>query len=154
MNQKDRRTRVFIIGAGLGGLSAAWFLSKHRPDVDVIVCEASWVPGGKAVSGRAAPPVGGGMPHFVEEHGLHMLFGTYQQTWQMLADCYEEVDRPVSHAFRRIEQAFTPQKLVVFDERGGAAGGNTGSSLPTRGRAIRGTRARLLPSTTWGCSVN
>jgi len=42
------RKRVIIIGAGLGGLTAAWHVSKHHSDVDVIVYEASWVPGGKA----------------------------------------------------------------------------------------------------------
>ncbi len=109
------RKRVIIIGAGLGGLTAAWHLSKHRSDVDVVVYEASWVPGGKAASGREHPQPPPGNPHLIEEHGLHMLFGTYRQTWRMLADCYREIDRPVNYTFRRIEEAFTPQRRIVFD---------------------------------------
>jgi uncharacterized protein with NAD-binding domain and iron-sulfur cluster len=108
------RKRVIIIGAGLGGLAAAWRLST-RSDVDIIVYEASWVPGGKAASGRKHPEPSFGEPHLIEEHGLHMLFGTYHETWRMLADCYRELNRPVHYAFRRIEEAFTPQRRIAFD---------------------------------------
>jgi uncharacterized protein with NAD-binding domain and iron-sulfur cluster len=110
---------VIIVGAGLGGLSAAWHLTRRRRDLQVEVYDASWVPGGKAVSGRDDHEQPDGRPHLVKEHGLHMLFGTYRETWRMLSDCYEALlgKRPVDHVFRRIEQAFTPQGRIVFDER-------------------------------------
>jgi uncharacterized protein with NAD-binding domain and iron-sulfur cluster len=122
-----RKRRVIIVGAGLGGLSAAWHLTRtRRNDVQVVVYEASWLPGGKAASGRAEPEPSDGSPHRVEEHGLHMLFGSYRETWHLLRECYRDLLRfdPPSRAFRRIEQAFAAQQRIVFDERNA-----TGASL-------------------------
>ncbi len=39
-------TRVVVVGAGVTGLTAAWGLRRHRPDLDVIVVEASARAGG------------------------------------------------------------------------------------------------------------
>ncbi|UXU65089.1 protoporphyrinogen oxidase [Staphylococcus agnetis] len=40
-------TKVAIIGAGITGLSSAFFIKKHFPNVDITIYEASDVPGGK-----------------------------------------------------------------------------------------------------------
>ncbi|MEP7370204.1 MAG: protoporphyrinogen oxidase [Dermatophilaceae bacterium] len=39
--------RVVIVGGGITGLTAAWFLRQGSPDLDVVVLDGSKVPGGK-----------------------------------------------------------------------------------------------------------
>ncbi|MCO4328170.1 protoporphyrinogen oxidase [Staphylococcus hyicus] len=40
-------TKVAVIGAGITGLSSAFFIKKHYPGVEITIYEASDVPGGK-----------------------------------------------------------------------------------------------------------
>ncbi|REI18152.1 FAD-dependent oxidoreductase, partial [Staphylococcus felis] len=40
-------TRVAVIGAGITGLSSAFFIKKNYPEVDVTIYEATNRPGGK-----------------------------------------------------------------------------------------------------------
>src|SRR3712207_5058554 len=45
--QSARRPRVVVVGAGISGLAAAWELRARRPDVEVVVLEATDRVGGK-----------------------------------------------------------------------------------------------------------
>src|SRR3954447_1192002 len=81
--------RVAILGGGVSGLAAAWELS--RPELDdrfaVTVYERSWQLGGKGASSRG--------PHGrIEEHGLHVWLGYYDNAFRVLRDVYRAVDRP------------------------------------------------------------
>lgn len=44
------RTDVVVIGAGIAGLTVAFTLNRERPDLNVVVLEASERPGGKVLS--------------------------------------------------------------------------------------------------------
>ena len=81
--------KVAIIGGGMAGLSAAWRLSEPgwRDRFDSItVYQRGWRLGGKAASSRG--------PHGrIEEHGLHIWLGYYENAFGMLRECYAELDR-------------------------------------------------------------
>jgi len=79
------RERVAIIGGGMGGLSAAYALSK--PEIadkyDITVFQMGWRLGGKCATGRG--PFGR-----IEEHGIHGFLGAYYNTLEMMYDVYEK----------------------------------------------------------------
>ena len=81
--------KVAILGGGMAGLSAAWRLSEPgwRDRFDSItVYQRGWRLGGKGASSRG--------PHGrIEEHGLHIWLGYYENAFGMLRECYAELDR-------------------------------------------------------------
>src|ERR1700722_17994284 len=82
------RRRVAILGGGMAGLSAAYELTKTRSLRDqneVTVYQLGWRLGGKAASGRDA--LGRNL-----EHGLHVWFGMYENTFKMIQEVYDARD--------------------------------------------------------------
>lgn len=80
------RTKVAIVGGGMGGLAAAWELSRpeHAGRFDVTVYQRGWRLGGKGASGVAIDAPDGR----IEEHGIHILMGFYRNSFEILEDCY------------------------------------------------------------------
>jgi len=84
-----RKGRVAILGGGMGGLSVAWRLSEPgwRDRFDSItVYQRGWRLGGKGASHR-------GENGRIEEHGLHVWLGSYENAFTLLRECYAELDR-------------------------------------------------------------
>jgi uncharacterized protein with NAD-binding domain and iron-sulfur cluster len=80
---------VAILGGGMAGLVAAWRLSqpRHRDRVGrVTVYQRGWRLGGKGASSR-------GVNGRIEEHGLHVWLGYYDNAFRVMRDCYAELDR-------------------------------------------------------------
>jgi uncharacterized protein with NAD-binding domain and iron-sulfur cluster len=84
-----RPRRVAILGGGIAGLTAAWELSRPelRDRFAVTVYERDWRLGGKGASSR-------GIHGRIEEHGLHVWLGYYDNAFRLLREVYEELDRP------------------------------------------------------------
>jgi uncharacterized protein with NAD-binding domain and iron-sulfur cluster len=81
--------KVAILGGGMAGLSAAWRLSEPgwRDRFDSItVYQRGWRLGGKGASSR-------GVNGRIEEHGLHVWLGCYENAFRLLRECYTELDR-------------------------------------------------------------
>ena len=81
--------KVVILGGGMAGLSAAWRLSEPgwRDRFDSItVYQRGWRLGGKGASSRGANGR-------IEEHGLHIWLGSYENAFGLLRECYAELDR-------------------------------------------------------------
>jgi uncharacterized protein with NAD-binding domain and iron-sulfur cluster len=81
--------RIVIIGGGMSGLVTAWELTS-LPDwksrYTITLLQQGWRLGGKGASGR-------GVDDRIEEHGLHVLFGFYENAFRILRRVYEEVRR-------------------------------------------------------------
>lgn len=109
----ERPIRVAIIGGGCAGMSAAFELSapELRGRYEVTVYQAGHRLGGKGASGRG--------PHGrIEEHGLHLWMGYYENAFRMMRRCYEELDRdPRRCPIASIETAFEPAPEVGLTER-------------------------------------
>src|SRR5206468_6215193 len=73
------------------------------------IYQLGWRCGGKCATGRNLEKGAR-----VEEHGLHLWFGGYDNAFRLLADCYEELDRPPHHPLRRMEDAWSPLSGVVL----------------------------------------
>ena len=99
--------RVAIIGGGCAALAAAFELS--RPELEgrfsVTVYQMGWRLGGKGASGR-------GVSDRIEEHGLHLWMGYYENAFRLLRECYAELQRSAAAEFPwRFEDAFSPANL-------------------------------------------
>ena len=78
--------RVAILGGGAGAMTAAMWLStrgwRNRFE-SITVYQMGWRLGGKGASGR-------GVHDRIEEHGLHVWLGFYDNAFRTLAACYDE----------------------------------------------------------------
>lgn len=80
------RQKIAILGAGAAGLAAAWELTREagwRDRYDVTVYTLGFRVGGKTATGRGAFAR-------IEEHGIHILQGWYDESFRLLADAYAE----------------------------------------------------------------
>jgi uncharacterized protein with NAD-binding domain and iron-sulfur cluster len=108
--------RVAILGGGMAGLSAAWRLSepgwRERFD-SITVYQRGWRLGGKAASSR-------GEHGRIEEHGLHVWLGSYENAFWLLRQCYAELDRAASDSqapIRSWDQAMIPSDNLALADR-------------------------------------
>ena len=99
--------RVAILGGGIAGLSAAWRLSEpgwRDRFESITVYQRGWRLGGKGASSR-------GEAGRIEEHGLHIWLGSYENAFALLRECYDELDRGTTDPAAPIRawwQAITP----------------------------------------------
>lgn len=112
------RGHVAILGGGMAGLSAAWRLSEPgwRDRFDSItVYQRGWRLGGKGASSRG--------PHGrIEEHGLHVWLGSYENSFALLRECYAELDRGTTDSaapIRTWDQALIPADSLGIADRWG-----------------------------------
>ena len=113
-----KRGRVAILGGGMAGLSAAWRLSEAgwRDRFDAItVYQRGWRLGGKAASSR-------GSHGRIQEHGLHVWLGCYDNAFALLRECYAELDRATTDPEAPIhcwDQALIPSDSLGIADRMG-----------------------------------
>lgn len=111
--------KVAILGGGMAGLSAAWRLSEPgwRDHFDSItVYQRGWRLGGKAASSR-------GQNGRIEEHGLHIWLGSYENSFGLLRECYAELDRAATDPaapIRTWDQAIIPADDLGLAEQMGS----------------------------------
>ncbi len=111
------KTRVAILGGGVGAMTAAFMLSEApvRDRFDVTVYQKGWRLGGKGASGRNADRA-----QRIEEHGPHFFLGFYGNAFWMLQKCYRELARPAGSPLARWDDAFKPLGLItLLEPKGG-----------------------------------
>ena len=100
----------------MAGLTAAWRLSEAgwRDELESItVYQRGWRLGGKGASSR-------GPNGRIEEHGLHLWLGYYENAFRLLRECYAELDRPHTDPEAPIQtwrDAFFPAATVGLEDR-------------------------------------
>jgi uncharacterized protein with NAD-binding domain and iron-sulfur cluster len=110
VSSRARRRKVAIIGGGCAGMAAAFELSRPERGYDVTVFQQGWRLGGKGASGR-------GPSGRIEEHGLHVWMGYYENAFRLMRECYEELGRARSSPLATWEDAFTPSGDVAAADR-------------------------------------
>lgn len=111
----EQRIKVAILGGGLGGVTAAFYLTSSpflRRRYHVTLHQMGWRLGGKAASGRVADA-----GQRIEEHGLHMLMGFYENAFRMLRAAYDEWAPPPDCPLQTWTDAFTPQHVITLMEQ-------------------------------------
>jgi uncharacterized protein with NAD-binding domain and iron-sulfur cluster len=103
--------KIAILGGGMGGLSAAFELSDpaNPKGYDITVYQLGWRLGGKGASGRNAQ-----YEQRIEEHGIHVFFGFYDNVFSVMRACYDELAREGGSGFKHFEDALVKQSLISF----------------------------------------
>ena len=107
------RKKVAIIGGGCAAMATALELTKpeRQGEFDITIYQMGWRLGGKGASGRDAET------GRIEEHGLHLWMGFYENAFRLMRDCYGELDRPEDHPLRTWQDAFVPDNFVGVTEK-------------------------------------
>src|SRR5205809_724775 len=105
-----RNRRVAILGGGMAGLAAAWALSDPdgSDELDICIFEREPHLGGKGASTR-------GIHGRIEEHGLHIWLGYYDNAFRLIREVYEELDRSTTDPTCPVaawQDAFAPSDLI------------------------------------------
>jgi uncharacterized protein with NAD-binding domain and iron-sulfur cluster len=114
MASSASRTSIAILGGGTASLTTAFELTSI-PDweqkYEITVYQMGWRLGGKGASGRNAD-----VSQRIEEHGLHVWGGFYQNAFTVMQRCYAELGRDPTAPLANWQDAFKPKSDVVWEE--------------------------------------
>ena len=105
------KTRIAILGGGLSGVVTAFYLSapEQKGKYDITIYQLGWRLGGKCATGRNADH-----GDRIQEHGLHVFMGAYQNAFKMVQEAYAEArNRP----FETWRDAFTQQDWLTLMDK-------------------------------------
>jgi uncharacterized protein with NAD-binding domain and iron-sulfur cluster len=114
MAEPVKKIRVAVLGGGVAAMTAAYELTHPRQGgkYDVTVYQMGWRLGGKGASGRN--------PDYhdrIEEHGLHIWLGCYENAFGVMRDAYRELGRSKGEPLATVEEAFIPHSRVVLNQK-------------------------------------
>lgn len=107
-------TKVAILGGGVGAISAAYQLTSFpgwQDRFEITLYQMGWRLGGKCASGRNAEHA-----QRIEEHGLHIWHGFYDNAIRQMRDCYEHAGS-LGGVFRNFDDAFHAFNNITLTER-------------------------------------
>ncbi len=115
----ESKTKVAILGGGVGAMTAAFALTQTpqaRQKYDVTVYQMGWRLGGKGASGRRADD-----GQRIEEHGLHVWSGFYDNAIAQMKACLKELkDAGIDGTYHSFDEAFIPHgNIALGDDDGG-----------------------------------
>src|SRR5271170_1030713 len=109
--------KIAILGGGIGSLAAAAELTNDpnwQNNYEVTVYQMGWRLGGKGASGRNAE-----LCQRIEEHGLHVWLGFYDNAFTVIQAAYAQRPRRPDDPFVTWADAFKKHSVVVLMERVG-----------------------------------
>jgi uncharacterized protein with NAD-binding domain and iron-sulfur cluster len=108
------KQKIAVLGSGVGSMVAAFALTapEVRDRYEVTVYQMGWRLGGKGASGRNADA-----GNRIEEHGLHIWMGFYENAFRVMRACYDELGRPPEKPLARWDDAFKPHSYIVLEEQ-------------------------------------
>ena len=107
--------RVAILGGGMASLAACVELTSDpswATRYEITVYQMGWRLGGKGASSRNLATGGR-----IEEHGLHLWMGWYENAFRLMRECYAELGRDRSTCpIADWRDAFAPASLIGVAE--------------------------------------
>jgi uncharacterized protein with NAD-binding domain and iron-sulfur cluster len=126
---EDEPGRLLILGGGIASLTAAFYASEEGHEKvfpgGIHVYEMSSRLGGKGASGRAD----GVVKARIEEHGLHVWFGFYDNAFALLQKCHAYLDeleekhgqRRWATSLRTMDDGFRACSRIALMDHDGSA---------------------------------
>jgi uncharacterized protein with NAD-binding domain and iron-sulfur cluster len=108
------KKKIAVLGGGTGSLAAVWALTSvdgWDEDYEITVYQMGWRLGGKGASGRNPD-----RHQRIEEHGLHVWAGFYENAFRVMREVYDELDRPPEAPLSDWREAFVEHSDVVLEE--------------------------------------
>jgi uncharacterized protein with NAD-binding domain and iron-sulfur cluster len=110
----NAKIRVAVLGGGVSALTTAFELTSNeslRAKYDVTVYQLGWRLGGKGASGRNRE-----VANRIEEHGLHIWMGFYENAFRMIRAVYDELGREPGQPLATWSEAFQKHSYIVLEE--------------------------------------
>ena len=112
----EQRKKIAILGGGVGAMTAAFALTgtpQARAKYDVTVYQMGWRLGGKGASGRNAED-----GQRIEEHGLHVWSGFYDNAIKQMKECLAELkDANAPGTYHSFDEAFLAHDDISMGEK-------------------------------------
>ena len=111
----QHRKKIAVLGGGMGAVAAVFELTNRenwQKDYDITLYQMGWRLGGKGASGRNLDANAR-----IEEHGLHIFMGMYENTFRLMRDCYEELNRPPDCPLATWQDAFKSHSFIALPEQ-------------------------------------
>ncbi|MDP5211482.1 NAD(P)-binding protein [Pseudoalteromonas tunicata] len=108
------KQKIAILGGGVSAMTSAFYLTQQanwQDKYDITVYQQGWRLGGKGASGRNAQ-----LGERIEEHGLHVWFGAYVNSFKTIEAVYDQLARPAGVPLATWQDAFKPHSFVVLQE--------------------------------------
>lgn len=108
------KQKIAILGGGVGSMTTAFYLSSFPGWADrfeITVYQLGWRLGGKGASGRNQA-----LGDRIEEHGLHMFFGFYENAFATMQRVYAELGRNPAAPLPTWDAAWKPHDYFVLQE--------------------------------------
>jgi uncharacterized protein with NAD-binding domain and iron-sulfur cluster len=112
---KQGKKRVAILGGGVSAMTTAFYLSSYKgwkDDWEIDVYQMGWRLGGKGASGRNRK-----QHQRIEEHGLHIFLGFYDNAFKTMQELYAELARSPGQPLATWDEAWKPADYVAFMEQ-------------------------------------
>lgn len=112
---KSGKKKIAVMGGGLGSLSAVYELTDYpdwKDHYDITVYQIGWRLGGKTATGR-------GKYNRIEEKGIHIFQGWYDNAFRMVKDAYrlqEEWKLNPQSPLKKWSDAIVPDNSTLFTE--------------------------------------
>ena len=110
--------KIAILGGGVGALTTAIELTNDaawKEKYEITIYQMGWRLGGKGASGRNR-----NMADRIQEHGIHLWMGFYENAFHMIRHAYEEAHAknlmPTS-PFKTARDAFSPMNYTPMMEQ-------------------------------------
>lgn len=109
-----QKRKIAVLGGGVSAMTAACYLTEKanwQEEYEITVYQMGWRLGGKGASGRNAE-----YGQRIEEHGLHVWFGAYVNSFKTMQKVYADLERPSSMPLATFDQAFKPHSFIALQE--------------------------------------
>lgn len=107
--------KIAILGGGVGAVTAAFALTSvenWQQEYDITLYQLGWRLGGKGASGRRPAA-----HQRIEEHGLHVWSGFYDNAIKQMRECLDELnDSGIKGVYGSFEDAFTPHNNIAMGD--------------------------------------
>lgn len=114
-NSQIEPEKIAILGGGVGAMTSAYYLTNlpgWQNQYEITVYQMGWRLGGKGASGRNAE-----YGERIEEHGLHIWFGFYENAFAMMKEAYGALERPADAPLATWQDAFKPHDFIALAEQ-------------------------------------
>ncbi|MEO1639432.1 MAG: NAD(P)-binding protein [Pseudomonadota bacterium] len=112
------KKKIAVIGGGVGAITAAYAITQQpnwQDEYDITLYQLGWRLGGKGASGRNMKHAGR-----IEEHGLHIWAGFYENGFRLMRDCYDQLNetglRSPDAPLGTLDKAFTGLNRFLLAE--------------------------------------